>query len=90
MAAVVRHAGRQGYSRRQIRKTAPCYGSVAEKLSGHVTDIVRTTRMTDADVDDFAVPPLWHKMIDPLLADWDERLADDVERSLVASSDFLA
>ena len=34
-------------------------------------------------------PPLWHEMIDPLLADWDERLADDVERSLVASSGFL-
>jgi len=28
-------------------------------------------------------PPWWHKVIDPLLADWDMRLADDVERSLV-------
>jgi len=31
------------------------------------------------------VPPWWHRTIDPLLADWDERLADDVERSLVHS-----
>ena len=28
-------------------------------------------------------PPAWHRAIDPLLADWDGRLADDVERSLV-------
>jgi alkane 1-monooxygenase len=28
-------------------------------------------------------PPAWHKAIDPLLADWDGRLANDVERSLV-------
>jgi alkane 1-monooxygenase len=29
------------------------------------------------------VPPLWHRMIDPLLRDWDERLASDEERALV-------
>jgi fatty acid desaturase len=28
-------------------------------------------------------PPAWHRAIDPLLADWDSRLANDVERSLV-------
>jgi hypothetical protein len=28
-------------------------------------------------------PPAWHKAIDPLLADWDSRLANDAERSLV-------
>jgi fatty acid desaturase len=28
-------------------------------------------------------PPAWHKTIDPLLADWDSRLANDVERLLV-------
>jgi fatty acid desaturase len=28
-------------------------------------------------------PPAWRKSIDPLLADWDSRLANDVERSLV-------
>jgi hypothetical protein len=28
-------------------------------------------------------PPAWHRTIDPLLADWDRRLANDVERSLV-------
>jgi Fatty acid desaturase len=28
-------------------------------------------------------PPAWHRAIDPLLADWDGRLANDVERSLV-------
>ena len=28
-------------------------------------------------------PPAWHRAIDPLLADWDCRLANDVERSLV-------
>lgn len=27
--------------------------------------------------------PAWHRAIDPLLADWDRRLANDVERSLV-------
>jgi alkane 1-monooxygenase len=29
------------------------------------------------------IPPWWHAMIDPLLADWDQRLANDAERSLV-------
>jgi hypothetical protein len=28
-------------------------------------------------------PSAWHKAVDPLLADWDSRLANDVERSLV-------
>ena len=28
-------------------------------------------------------PPLWHSLIDPLLADWDRALATDAERSLV-------
>jgi fatty acid desaturase len=28
-------------------------------------------------------PPAWHRAMDPLLADWDRRLANDVERSLV-------
>jgi alkane 1-monooxygenase len=28
-------------------------------------------------------PSAWHRTIDPLLADWDRRLANDVERSLV-------
>jgi alkane 1-monooxygenase len=28
-------------------------------------------------------PPAWRRAIDPLLADWDRRLANDVERSLV-------
>ena len=28
-------------------------------------------------------PPAWHRAIDPLLADWDSRLANEVERSLV-------
>ena len=28
-------------------------------------------------------PPAWRKVIDPLLADWDGRLADGVERSMV-------
>ena len=28
-------------------------------------------------------PPAWHRAINPLLADWDRRLANDVERSLV-------
>jgi hypothetical protein len=27
--------------------------------------------------------PSWRRRIDPLLADWDRRLADEVERSLV-------
>jgi alkane 1-monooxygenase len=29
-------------------------------------------------------PPLWHRLIDPLLLDWDQRLANDEERSLVS------
>jgi hypothetical protein len=29
------------------------------------------------------IPPWWHRRIGPLLADWDRRLANDVERSLV-------
>jgi alkane 1-monooxygenase len=29
------------------------------------------------------IPPWWRAMIDPLLADWDQRLANDAERSLV-------
>jgi fatty acid desaturase len=29
------------------------------------------------------VPPLWHRLIDPLLADWDERLANSAERALL-------
>jgi hypothetical protein len=28
-------------------------------------------------------PRAWHQAMDPLLADWDSRLANDVERSLV-------
>src|SRR5262249_34715830 len=28
-------------------------------------------------------PRAWHKAVDPLLADWDSRLANDVERSLL-------
>jgi alkane 1-monooxygenase len=28
-------------------------------------------------------PPLWHRLMDPLLADWDERLANDAERALL-------
>ena len=28
-------------------------------------------------------PPWWHTVIDPLLADWDTRLANEAERSLV-------
>jgi alkane 1-monooxygenase len=29
------------------------------------------------------VPPLWHRLIDPLLEDWDSRLASDAERRLL-------
>jgi alkane 1-monooxygenase len=28
------------------------------------------------------IPPLWRRLIDPLLADWDQRLASDEERGL--------
>ena len=30
------------------------------------------------------VPPLWRRIVDPLLADWDARMANDAERALVA------
>ena len=29
------------------------------------------------------IPPLWRRMIDPLLANWDQRLANEAERKLV-------
>jgi fatty acid desaturase len=29
------------------------------------------------------IPPLWRRMIDPLLADWDQQLANEAERKLV-------
>ena len=29
------------------------------------------------------IPPLWHRNIDPLLADWDRRFASDAERDLL-------
>jgi hypothetical protein len=29
------------------------------------------------------VPPFWHRLVDPLLADWDERLANNAERALL-------
>ena len=29
------------------------------------------------------LPPVWHRMIDPLLADWDRRMASDEERRLI-------
>jgi fatty acid desaturase len=32
-------------------------------------------------------PRAWHQAMDPLLADWDSRLANDVERSLVRDRD---
>jgi fatty acid desaturase len=28
-------------------------------------------------------PPLWHRMVDPLLAEWDRRMASDEERHLI-------
>ena len=29
------------------------------------------------------VPPLWRRIVAPLLSDWDQRLANDAERRLV-------
>jgi hypothetical protein len=30
------------------------------------------------------IPPLWRRMIDPLIADWDRRMASDGERALIS------
>lgn len=29
------------------------------------------------------IPPVWHRMVDPLLADWDRQMASDEERRLI-------
>lgn len=36
------------------------------------------------------VPPLWHRLIDPRLADWDARLASDAERAILATQGRLS
>jgi hypothetical protein len=35
-----------------------------------------------------SIPPLWRKIMDPLLADWDARLASDGERALVRDAEI--
>jgi stearoyl-CoA desaturase (delta-9 desaturase) len=34
-------------------------------------------------------PPLWHKVIDPLLAEWDTRVANDAERAILHERGWL-
>jgi hypothetical protein len=29
------------------------------------------------------IPSVWHRMVDPLLADWDRQMASDEERRLI-------